>query len=95
MNGDVPTLVRHIDSIENGVNSTRSRFKKEVAPLLKTLKKGSNIKKSLFGGYSLKTTPKISHMNKVLANLRNRASVRTNLMNKLEKLRNQVGEVNT
>jgi len=73
-NGDIPSLKQQIGVIEKGVTGAINQFNAKIAPLLKNIKNGPNIKKSLFGGYSLNKTPRISQMDDVLRSLKDRSN---------------------
>ena len=73
-NADIPSLKQQIGVIEKGVTGAINQFNAKIAPLLKNIKSGPNIKKSFFGGYSLNKTPRISQMDDVLRSLKDRSN---------------------
>jgi len=66
-------LQQSVTAIEKGVRSAQDAFNKQVAPLLRDIGAAPNVNKTLFGGFKLKTMPKISDMDAKLDDLMRRA----------------------
>ena len=66
-------LQQSVTAIEKGVRGAQDAFNKQVAPLLRDIGSAPNVTKTLFGGFKLKTIPRISDMDDKLDELMRRA----------------------